>query len=245
MIVVTGMHRSGTSLAALILREMGADFGPESAMYRADDWNAHGYLERSDVVDMNSRAITGFTRTTGRVSQIASQVSYLTRSILGTDSVLPRHDVSVAMRGMGDELRGTFVKDPRFCLTYGAWKEITSVGGLVVALRHPSASVASLQRRNRIPAAVGYKFWRWHMTAIMRAIDADTLVLRQEELIGDRFDESIDRAQRWLALRGLNAVGDPGGVIDQSLVHHQPDDARLPADVFDVWQRLNDLESFS
>ena len=53
MIVVTGMHRSGTSLAALVLQALGADFGPDDALYGADDHNADGYLERLEAVDLN------------------------------------------------------------------------------------------------------------------------------------------------------------------------------------------------
>lgn len=246
MIIVTGMHRSGTSLVALVLRELGVEFGPESKMYEADDWNAHGYLERADVVDLNSRAITGFDRTTGKTTQIASQLSYLVQSGIGGSarSLNRLESLSENVVELGEQLGSSAVKDPRFCLTYRAWEQLTDIKGLVVALRHPSASVASLQRRNRIPAAVGHRFWRWHMEAICSSIAPDTLVLRQEDLIGDGLEESVDRAQRWLAKRAITATGDPSSVIDRSLVHHRPTDDGLPEESRRLWNELTERESF-
>ena len=247
MIVVTGMHRSGTSLVALMLRELGLDFGPESEMYETDNWNARGYLERADVVDLNSRAITGFDRTTGKPTQIASQMSYLVQSGLGgTERVSKRIDsLSDSVRDLGSKLESHAVKDPRFCLTFDAWERLAPIDGLVVALRHPSASVASLEKRNRIPSALGHRFWRWHMESILSQIDSNTLVLRQEDVVGDGLEESIDRAQRWLAERGVHAVGDPRSVVDRSLVHHAPSDDGLPEESLRLWKRFDEVLAFS
>ena len=74
MMVVTGMHRSGTSLLAMTINALGQPFGDESAMYGADQWNERGYFEQRAVVDLNSRLITGFGRTDGGWKSLASQV---------------------------------------------------------------------------------------------------------------------------------------------------------------------------
>ena len=175
MIIVTGMHRSGTSLAALVLQALGADFGPSERLYDADEWNANGYLERVDAVDLNSRMITGFARTTGRFDAVRSQLSYL--RMPDASKVTERAQSLTADRvALGAELAGLFVKDPRFCVTLPHWADTQE--GLVVALRHPSASVASLQRRNRLPPTLGHRFWRWHMAEVLPRITPDTLVIR-------------------------------------------------------------------
>ena len=72
MIVITGMHRSGTSLVSMVLDSFGLDFGEHSEFYAADQWNQEGYFERRDVVDINSRLITGFNRTTNPISSALS-----------------------------------------------------------------------------------------------------------------------------------------------------------------------------
>lgn len=66
MIVVTGMHRSGTSLVAMTLEALGVSFGNHEEFYGSDRWNERGYFERRDVIDLNSRLLTGFPRTGSR-----------------------------------------------------------------------------------------------------------------------------------------------------------------------------------
>jgi len=240
MIIVTGMHRSGTSLAAQVLQAIGVNFGDPATMYAADDWNANGYLERVDVVDLNSRIITGHERTTGRVAQILSQLSYLRMPAL--EEVDEAADAMAKDLAIESALIGDLaVKDPRFCLTYGGWSRHTEVDGLVVALRHPAASVASLRKRNRLPARIGHKFWRWHMEAILPHIDADTLLVRQDLLTGPESQTEIDRIRSWCSARGLDATGDATGVVNQGLVHHQPDDASVPPESLALWKRLTEF----
>lgn len=237
MIIVTGMHRSGTSLAAQVLQAIGVDFGDPAAMYAADDWNANGYLERLDVVDLNSRIITGHERTTGRVAQVMSQLSYLRMPAVAeveraADEVAAEIEIHSAL--IGD----LAVKDPRFCLTYGGWSRHVDVDGLVVALRHPAASVASLRKRNRLPERIGHKFWRWHMEAILPHIGSDTLVIRQDRLTGPESDEEIERIRAWCVARGLDASGDASGIVNRDLVHHEPSDDGVPSESLRLWHEL-------
>jgi hypothetical protein len=63
--VVTGMHRSGTSMISHLLGAAGVPFGSESGLYSTDEWNAKGYFERVDVMDLNSELITGWRRNAG------------------------------------------------------------------------------------------------------------------------------------------------------------------------------------
>lgn len=236
MIVVTGMHRSGTSLAALVLRSLGADFGPDDRLYDADRWNANGYLERVDAVDCNSRMITGHARTTGRVDAVRSQMGYL--RMPAADAVAARAAALMTERAaLADELGGLFVKDPRFCITMPHWQ--ATARGLVVALRHPSASVASLRRRNRLPERVGHAFWRWHMEAVLPYMAPDTLVIRQDLLTGPTHDDEIARIRRWLdEVAGVATTQPADEVIDTSLVHHAPSADGVPPTSLALWDRL-------
>ena len=237
MIVVTGMHRSGTSLAALVLQALGADFGPPDRLYGADDWNAAGYLERLEVVDLNSRAITGFERTAGRRHAALSQLTYLRMPRAAT--IGSRLDALAAeIAATSRSLPGLAVKDPRFCLTLGGWMQHGAVDALVVALRHPSASVASLRRRNRLPSRLGHRFWEWHMRAILPHIDEQTLVIRQDRLTGPGHDAEVDRIRRWLLARDVEVTTGPIDVLDPNLVHHEPSGDNVPAANEKLWQAL-------
>ena len=244
MIVVTGMHRSGTSLAALVLQALGADFGPDDSLYGADDHNADGYLERLEAVDLNSRMITGHERTSGKVSQIASQLGYLRRP--DPASIATRaNGCSTETAQLSEKLGDLFVKDPRFCLTLPAWQKSGNISGLVVALRHPSSSVRSLQKRNRLPPLLGHPFWRWHMESILPAIDEHTLVIHQSELLGVESDAEIERIRSWLhQVADIAADGDASKVVNRSLVHHEPDDEGVPVDSLELWRKLQEAPAW-
>ena len=236
MIIVTGMHRSGTSLAALVLRELGADFGPADRLYDADRWNANGYLERVDAVDLNSRMITGHARTTSRVAAVRSQLGYL--RMPSAASVAARaQQLESERQVLAGSLDGLFVKDPRFCITLRQWTERQA--GLIVALRHPSASVASLRKRNRLPEALGHRFWRWHMEQVLPFLGPETLVIRQDRLTGPDHADEVDRIRSWMSeVAGVAATPMANDVIDTSLVHHAPSTEGVPHQSLELWDQL-------
>lgn len=255
MIIVAGMHRSGTSLTAQMLQSLGADFGAADQMWEADQWNANGYLERRDVIDYNSRLITGVTRTDNRFTAVASQASYLRMPKQPTIAARAAKE-SAGLSAVGEQVQNLAVKDPRFCLTLPYWLATQDVEAVVVALRHPSASVASLARRNRLPKAVGYRFWTWHMAALLRSAPDDAVVVRQDELVGSEPQQAIDRLAVVARLADNRPRSKPNqqetaselamplsaselaiSQLDPSLVHHEPDDRGVPAATLDVWEQ--------
>lgn len=237
MIIVTGMHRSGTSLTAQVLQALGADFGPAERLYDADQWNANGYLERVDAVDLNSRIITGHSRTTSRVAAVRSQLGYL-RMPTGDRLASRLAEATNDVAELSSSLQGLFVKDPRFCITAPIWRETGDVAAMVVALRHPTASVASLQRRNRLPAPIGHRFWRWHMEQILPTIGPQTLVVRQDTLTGPDHASEVDRIGAWLTeVAGVDVASDMPSVLDRSLINHQADD-EAPESSQRLWEQL-------
>ena len=60
MKLISGMHRSGTSLVAQLFFEAGADMGNPSTFYPTDKWNSDGYFEQTDILAINQPLINGF-----------------------------------------------------------------------------------------------------------------------------------------------------------------------------------------
>lgn len=182
MILITGMHRSGTSLVAMTLETLGLPFGDHSAFFSADQWNARGYFERRDVMDINSRMITGFSRTTSSPQALASQIRYLLEPRL--DRVLARgHRYADLMRYVRDATGDGAIKDPRLCLTWSAWADEVDVEACVVCIRHPLDVAESLRRRQRIPLSIGFRFWRYHMRALRDVTPPNLIVVDFASLI--------------------------------------------------------------
>lgn len=53
VVVILGMHRSGTSLVANLLQQAGFFVGRSEDLIRADRWNQKGYFEQWDVYRLN------------------------------------------------------------------------------------------------------------------------------------------------------------------------------------------------
>jgi hypothetical protein len=175
------MHRSGTSLVAMTMEALGVSFGGHSEFYAADEWNAKGYFERRDVMDINSRMITGLPRTESKVAALLGQVVYLSEPSI--DKVLRREprlarEIDSVVHVIGDGA----VKDPRFCITWPAWQRRVEVEACIVCLRHPYEVADSLWRRQRIPVAIGLRFWRYHMRALLERTPPGMIVVDLDSL---------------------------------------------------------------
>ena len=197
MIVVTGVHRSGTSAVSMTLEALGVDFGPHEAFYGADQWNERGYFERNDVVDLNSRLLTGFPRTQGKATSLLSQIGYL---LIASPAGVRRRAQRLApeIAELAGRLDGIAVKDPRFCLTLDAWEQ--HVTSSIICLRHPAAVAKSLHRRQRVPLALGYRFWNSHAEPLIDAPPATTLFLDFDALSGEDPASELQRVLTFLNL---------------------------------------------
>lgn len=241
MILVTGMHRSGTSLVAMTMEALGVPFGDHAAFYSADQWNARGYFERRDVMDINSRMITGFGRTRSRLAALAGQVVYLSEP--KSDKIVARGPrYADEMRSIRDETADGAIKDPRLCLTWSAWADVVDIDSCIVCIRHPFEVADSLRRRQHIPMRVGLRFWRYHVQALrsrtpekMIVVDLDSLMVNPkpelEMLVGD-LDLGLDLDE---AISRFRATYTPG--MAKTLGERPP----LDGDTEDLWNWVTGL----
>jgi hypothetical protein len=182
MVIVTGMHRSGTSLVANLLAEIGMDLGDPSGMLAADAWNARGYWENLRVLVCNDRLILGggpfyplgFYEVPRERRSPAMQwrmkllwARFILRmNLRAVEKRAERLDDE--MRSIVRDFKGVAVKDPRFCVTLPAWRERDGVERVLVVIRRPTPCAASMQRRNGMARRHGLTLWRLHYGTILR-----------------------------------------------------------------------------
>ena len=66
--IILGMHRSGTSLAAALLRCMGIKAGQTEMLLPAADDNPRGFWERRDVMQLNDEILSACNAAWDRVA---------------------------------------------------------------------------------------------------------------------------------------------------------------------------------
>ena len=161
MQIITGMHRSGTSLAARLFLNAGVPMGPPDDFYRADRWNPQGYHEERGVLLLNIRLIHG---PWGKFSylHLPRKSTVLRRAFTAKEEI-----AATALRH-----EGHVVKDARFCLTLPAWREYgVPIDGVLVCLREPVEVVLSLKKRNGVPTRLGYDLWHAHYEALLGSLE--------------------------------------------------------------------------
>lgn len=195
-VVVLGMHRSGTSLAAGCLQRLGVDFGPRLMPPNAD--NPLGYFEHNDVVNLHDRALLALDRSWDDPHPLPAEwwrderiVPYHTQ-LLG---ILRRDFSNAPLWGL---------KDPRLCRLLpwweSVWPDVSSRPLFLLVRRSPAAVAASLARREGMSAGTAHLLWLWHvLEAEHGSRPHDRLILDFDDLRRDE-NAALAPVRRWLGL---------------------------------------------
>jgi hypothetical protein len=164
-VVVTGMHRSGTSLAAALLAAVGVYMGPEWAVrtrrnpaLRPDDQLLqNGYAEAEDFRCLNDRLLAGAGAGWSDVEPFLA-VREQPRFAQSRAALLRAATFGRLQRSYLDPIRGAEEqpwgwKDPRNSLTLPLWLQLFPEARVVHVRREREAAVESLHRRARTWAA--------------------------------------------------------------------------------------------
>jgi len=206
LVVVLGMHRSGTSAVARALPVFGVDLG-DRLMPAVDGENDKGYWEDLDIYAMNIEVL----KTLGSDWHGTRPLREADFEIAAIQALRLR-----ARELLGNKLvRGPVfgMKDPRLSRLLPFWKPIFRDLELqplyVLATRNPLSVARSLQRRNGFPHAKSYSLWMLH------CVDALCGTLGQARLCID-YDELMLDAPRQLGRLGrfLGRVPEPSAASE-------------------------------
>jgi hypothetical protein len=236
MRIVTGMHRSGTSLVARLLFEAGGDLGDPEVFHPADRWNPGGYYEQPAIHAVNMPLIHG------RCGRLAYFWLPSARAILRRAR---KH--SAQIRATARQYEGRFVKDPRFCLTLPAWQDHgATIEGIICCIRHPTAVAQSIRRRNHVPLSIGYSLWYAHNRRLLESADSGemSIVCYENLLSAQHFAGEVSPVLRRFNIHpALHRLQTLYSRIANPLMNHcrEVDKWKLPAHIDGLWCELNTL----
>jgi hypothetical protein len=163
LIIVLGMHRSGTSCLAALLQACGVYLGnPTSFMAAAGPQNPKGFWERREI------------------RQICDTLLHSTGldwdQIAKFDPALLRPEVLEQQRAAFAELieelathAVSALKEPRFCFLLPLLADLIPNAVILHIYRHPASVAASLATRNNFPLPYGLALWEAYNLAALRA----------------------------------------------------------------------------
>ena len=242
VIVVLGMHRSGTSAVARLLPELGVGIGVTDSAVAED--NPSGFWEDPEVVDINRRLMAAM-----------GSDWYLPKALSGEmapDAAL----VNEARALLQDRLHASSIwgfKDPRTAMLLPFWQQVFDDLGVepsyILAIRQPRSVAESLLRRNGLPESQSCLLWLAYMVeALQHTEGARRVIVDYDSLLESPFEE----AMRIAAELALPHEGDAESLrsftndfIDPGLRHDHSSvtDLQLDADAIlvaaDLYQRLS------
>ena len=159
MILVLGMHRSGTSAVAGTLAQLGVDFSER--LIAASEDNPKGYFEHAEIWQQNHELLQAMGSTWDDTLPLPGdwqQIESVGRMHARVQAILKRDFGSAELAG---------IKDPRMCRFVPLWRDwLTREGFLpraVLAIRRPAEVIASLAKRDQLSAEHAAWVWLRHV----------------------------------------------------------------------------------
>ncbi len=257
MIIVTGMHRSGTSFTCNLLHAMGADYGDDQLLLKSDVWNQRGYFENLEVLALNNRLILGKTAAVFYEQVLASHLGEKSKAVLKSILNLPSFIFPTPgkierqsfqclekLDQLSEKYSETVVKDVRFCLTLGVWRKQGDPSKVLFCYRHPWEVAMSLKRRQHIPLWKGFQLWAQHVEGFFKqAQDLPGVIVNYHHFMGEEADalqemrrlyafleRSYDETQAREVLSSVRVSG---------LYHNRCSEQILPKKTERLWDKLS------
>jgi len=178
-VLVTGMHRGGTSATARVLSCLGLDTGPKEKLIGAAESNRHGHFEVESITSLNEELL----RQIGSSWLSPPEDSHLVTELVGTSYL------GKAVHAIDSQFGENpwFVKDPRFSLLLPFWSEVLEARPVVIAVvRSPKAVAQSLNKRDGIPLVYGERLTGTYLNTLHKDIEElPNLVLHYDEMLKD------------------------------------------------------------
>ncbi|MEM9170553.1 MAG: hypothetical protein AAGC56_12985, partial [Pseudomonadota bacterium] len=167
IVVILGMHRSGTSALTRGVQVLGAALGDRLMAGRAGD-NDKGFFEDLDIYRLNETLLRR-CGTSWRGLEPLDGAAFAGEAFADL-----RAKAADLLARKLDGLDGPFaVKDPRLCLLMPFWRAVCGDLGVscdyVVALRHPADVARSLEKRNGAAIPVGLALWTRYTLGALEA----------------------------------------------------------------------------
>lgn len=243
LVLVLGMHRSGTSAVAGLLDRLGVRAGDRLLPPRGD--NPLGFFEDEEIVAIHDRLLAAFG------------LDWASTDALPRDW-LASAPAKEAMQALGQVLDRLFsagdavlVKDPRASRLVPLWRALIAERGLdgrvVLVVRHPDEVAGSLAARGGSTRAAAHALWlRYMLSAEADSREFARVVVPYGALLND---PAAEVARVLALLPGGSAIAPPSdealsGWLRPSMRHHVAlDDGTEPGIAVQVHHVLASLAS--
>ncbi len=202
-LIVLGMHRSGTSTMAGVLKHLGVEFG-SPLLLPQEGVNDKGFWEHQHIVDLHQRILQSFDLNWYDIKDLPSEWLSMDgmRSFRGElKSILKNNFTSSPIWA---------VKDPRLCRLLPLWfsvlQELQIDPKFILTFRSPLEVALSLSKRDNYDLLAGLILWKKYFSeAIAYTEKWPRIIVTYDELIQD-WMPVIEKIQETFSLEWPKSV---------------------------------------
>ena len=227
LVLILGMHRSGTSFLTKSLHEAGCYLGTDLLADTMRD-NLEGHWESREAMLINEHLLQ-------RAGGTWNSIPHRLQSDPETDERMAAFVRSLQTHAVAGW------KDPRTTVTFPLWKPHLQNYRIVAALRHPMSVARSLHVRNGMPIEDGLRLWTVYNERLLSHISGEKDVLWFD------FDAPPEQVaasvRRICAALGLQCDEQVGTRFNPYLRHHARTEAITDPAAAELYERLRRMAS--
>ncbi len=222
IVVVLGMHRSGTSVITRALAALGADLG-DNLMESVAGNNDKGFWEDVDFNRLNERVLAKCGSSWNRLSALPNSHFY------GSEFAPERMEAAKLVQKKMANSEVFAFKDPRTAVLLAFWKcvfeDISVEPQYIICVRNPLEVAESLRKRDGFDLVKSLVLWLKHVHPALRETQGSTrLFVKYDDVLSDP-EAQLARMAEALDLK-MPAPGSAAMLeyqkdfLDASLQHH-------------------------
>lgn len=218
ILMVLGMHRSGTSALTRGLEVLGAELG-QSLMPAAKDNNDKGFFEDVDFHALNSRLLAHLGSAWDRLGPLPAE--YLQQP--GLSALLDQAERILAEKLA--QVQCLAIKDPQASLLLPFWQQVFSRLGVrvqyLICFRNPLSVAASLRKRDDIYPVHAQLLWaKYSLAALQHTLSQEAMVVDYDDLM-ETPQEQLRRIARGFGLPMPDATPEALAAFSQEFLTHE------------------------
>lgn len=189
VVMILGMHRSGTSCLTGSLQQMGLFLGE---VFTENPFNLKGNRENGRIMNLNNALLE---RNDGAWCSPPATMEW--------DASHCQERAGILL-DMADASGGAVwgFKDPRVLFTFPFWVEGVRDFQLVGTFRHPVSVAQSLNFRNQIPLDQGFALWCAYNERLLDLLQRYRFPLVSFDVDADQYLASVKKVAAYLGLSG-------------------------------------------
>ncbi|CAM3307764.1 tetratricopeptide repeat protein [Rhodothermus bifroesti] len=224
VVIILGMHRSGTSTISRILNLLGVYLGEAEDFLKPAPDNPKGFWENKFFVEVNDEIL----RRLGSPADKEYTWSEPPIFYEGWERSNKFRDLKFRVIEFINKNMSKYKiwgwKDPRTCLTLPFWKDVIPNDKIkyVVCLRNPLSVAKSLQKRNNFPLEKGLKLWfKYNMLILKNIRSSPKIIVNYEDVLNDKHRNiQIEKIKKFIGIKHKINLENINSFVEENMSHY-------------------------